>query len=72
MPDFIMSENNPVNNLGRCQPMLWEVYKRVEWFLKRIFGEFLHSNLLKQSFIKTQDNMPDVEWQQIGCLGIWR
>ena len=56
MPDFIMSENNPINNLGRCQQMLWEVYKRVEWFLKRIFGEFLHSNLLKQSFIKTQDN----------------
>ena len=59
MPDFIMSENNPINNLGRCQQMLWEVYKRVEWFLKRIFGEFLHSNLLKQSFIKTQDNSSD-------------
>ena len=56
MPNFIISEKNPVNNLERCQQMLWEVNKTVEWFLKRGFGEFLHASLWKQSYIKTLDN----------------
>ena len=56
MPNLNTSENNPVNNLERCKGMLKEVNKRVEWFLKRGFGEFLHSNHWKQYYIKTQDN----------------
>ena len=56
MPNFNISENNPVNTLERCKQTLWEVNKKVEWFLKRGFGEFLHSNIWKQSYIKTQDN----------------
>ena len=56
MPNLNISENNPVNTLERCKQTLREVNKKVEWFLKRRFGEFLHSNLWKQSYIKTQDN----------------
>ena len=56
MPDFNISENNPVNTLERCKQTLWELNKRVEWFLKREFGEFLHSNLWKQYYIKTLVN----------------
>ena len=56
MPNLNISENNPVNNLERCRQMLWEVNKRVEWFFKRRFGEFLHANLWKQSYIKLPDN----------------
>ena len=56
MPNFNISENNPVNTLEGCKQTLWEVNKKVEWFLKRGFGEFLHSNLWKQSYIKTPDS----------------
>ena len=56
MPNLNTSENNPVNNLERCKVMLWEVNKRVEWFFKRLFGEFLHANLWKQSYIKLPVN----------------
>ena len=30
MPNFNISENNPVNTLERCKQMLWEVNKKVE------------------------------------------
>ena len=56
MPNLNISENNPVNNLERCKGMLKEVNKRVEWSLKKGFGEFLHANLWKQSYIKLPVN----------------
>jgi hypothetical protein len=56
MQNFNISESNPLNTLERCKQTLSEVNKKVEWFLKRGFGEFLHSNFWKQSYKKTQDN----------------
>ena len=48
IPNFNISENNPVNTLDRCK----EVNKKVEWFLRRGFVEFLHSNLLEAILYK--------------------
>ena len=55
-PIFNISKSNPVNHLEWCKQMLWEVNERVEWFLKRGFGEFLHANLWPQSYIRTPNN----------------
>ena len=64
MPNLNIAENNPVNNLERCRQMLWEVDKRVEWFFKRRFGEFLHANLWKQSSFQatSQDKIYRVDF----------
>ena len=56
MPNLFIFENNPVNNLATCKQTLCAVNKRVEWFLKRQYGDFLDSNLWKQSRVKTPDN----------------
>ena len=37
-----LSENNRLNTLERCKQTDWEVNEKVERFLKRGFGEFLH------------------------------
>jgi hypothetical protein len=65
IPNFNISENNPVNTFERCKQMLWEVNKKVEWVVVERIWRISTFKPLKAIFYKDTRQLVcsfDLEW----------